>query len=350
MSDPSTAGTAEARCRPPVRERSPLVKLVQRLGVAVGLLLFVAIVVYAGRAGYVDDAGGEVGFLDAVYYASVTVTTTGYGDITPVTPGTRLATALLVTPARILFLLLLVGTTVELLTSQWREALRRERWRRRVDDHYIICGYGVKGRSAARALLDDGVDPDDIVVVEPGQWAAEEARTDGFTSIAGDASRVAVLEEARVRDARAIIVAPHRDDSAVLITLTARELNPDATIVSAVREEQNAHLLRQSGADAAITSSEASGRLLGVTTRNPRLGEVVDDLLHTAQGLALAEREVEEDEIGKLVDSSEDQITLAVVRDGRLLRYDDPSLGPLRRGDRIVGLPILEGDDQRSLY
>ncbi|QBI18728.1 hypothetical protein ER308_03615 [Egibacter rhizosphaerae] len=206
-------------------------------------------------------------------------------------------------------------------------------------DHYLVCGYGVKGRSAARALVDDGVDHDDIVVVESQPAAADEARTDGFTAIVGDASRVAVLEEARVREASAVIVAPNRDDSAVLITLTARELNPDTTIVSAVREEENAHLLRQSGADAAITSSEASGRLLGVTMRHPHLGEVVDDLLHTAKGFALAEREVGEAEAGGAVDDASGQVALAVVRDGRLMRYDDPSLGRLRRGDRIVGVP-----------
>lgn len=329
----------EGRARPPRRSRPPVLSLLRRLAFAVGLLLLVALTTWIGRDGYVDDVDGTISFLDGVYYASVTVTTTGYGDITPVTPTARLATTLIVTPVRVTFLLLLVGTTVELLTERWREEHRRQRWRQRVRDHYVICGYGVKGRSAARALSEDGVDPERIVVVESSQTPANEANIAGYTVVVGDATRTTVLSEAKVERARAVIVAANRDDSAVLITLTARELAPEATIVAAVREAENAHLLSQSGADAAITSSEASGRLLGLTSRNPRVGAVVTDLLHTSEGLSLSEREVTEEEVGRPLANVTDQIPVAVMRDGRLLRYDAPELEELRAGDRLIGLP-----------
>ena len=65
------------------------------------------------------------------------------------------------------------------------------------------------------------------------------------------------------------------DDAAVMITLTVRQLNPDAFIVAAVRQEENVPLMRQSGANSVITSSEAVGRLLGLSTDATR---VVDDL------------------------------------------------------------------------
>lgn len=80
---------------------TPLRAILRRLLFAIGLVVFVAVVVRLGRDGYVDVTGEPIGFLDALYYASVTVTTTGYGDITAVTSGTRLATLLLITPARI---------------------------------------------------------------------------------------------------------------------------------------------------------------------------------------------------------------------------------------------------------
>ena len=54
--------------------------------------------------------------------------------------------------------------------------------------------------------------------------------------------------------AAAVIVTCNRDDTATLITLTARELNPDATIVAAVKDSENAHLLRESGAHRASSS------------------------------------------------------------------------------------------------
>jgi voltage-gated potassium channel len=175
-------------------------------------------------------------------------------------------------------------------------------------------------------------------VVERDPDAAEEATRDGYTVVVGDAARTRTLLEAHVQRATSVIVAPDRDDAAVLITLTVRELAPDATIVASVRERENAHLLRRSGADAVIVSSETSGRLLGVTSRNPRIAAVVTDLLHTSQGLALEERVVSDAEVGREVDEA-DGLVLAVVRAETLLRYDDPAVGTLRPGDVLLGLP-----------
>ena len=331
----------QIQARPPRRQVGPVRALVWRVAMALGLVALVAVTVWLGRDGYVDDAGGPVTWLDAFYYASVSVTTTGYGDITPVTPETRLATTLIITPARVAFLLLLVGTTVELLTERWREAHRRNRWRDTISDHYVICGYGVKGRSAARALCEDGVPRNEVVIVDEDANTAGEASTAGYTTVLGEASRTAVLREARVERAKAVIVATDRDDSAVLTTLTARELAPRAMIVAAAREEENAPLLRQSGADEVIISAETAGRLLGMTSLHPSVGEVVNDLLHTAHGLALDERGVAEGEVGERLEDIAGQRTIAVEREGTLLRYDDPALGRLQRGDRLVGLPRL---------
>ena len=95
-----------------------------------------------------------------------------------------------------------------------------------------------------------------------------------------------------------MIVATDRDDAAVLVTLTARELDPDATIVAAAREAENVHLLKQSGADSVILSSAAAGRLLGQAVHSPQTVEVLEDLLSVGSGIDLVEREVGEAEAG----------------------------------------------------
>jgi voltage-gated potassium channel len=148
--------------RLPRTEPGPFRLLATRFALASGAV-FIALVAYVGRAGYTDAAGDGVSFLDALYYASVSVTTTGYGDITPVSDGARLVTTLVVTPARVLFLVLLVGTTVEILTERSRHVIRLRRWSRKLHDHVIICGYGTKGRSAVDALTGKGLDPKQIV-------------------------------------------------------------------------------------------------------------------------------------------------------------------------------------------
>jgi voltage-gated potassium channel len=275
----SAVPSEPADVRLPVSQRSPLAVLLRRLGIAAGLVLIVSVVTYLDRDGFRDAAGDEIDLLDAFYFGAVSVTSTGYGDITPVTDGARLVNVLVVMPAGVLFLVILVSTTLEVLAERTRTVYREKRWRRTLQDHTIVCGYGVKGRSAIETLRAHGTAPDAIVVIDERSEAVEEARRAGHAGVVADASASASLEAAGVREAAAVVVAPDRDDSAVLITLTARELNPRARIVASVRETENAHLLEQGGADSVVVSSGAAGRLLGHAVKSPRVVQVLEDLL-----------------------------------------------------------------------
>jgi voltage-gated potassium channel len=88
-----------------------------------------------------------------------------------------------------------------------------------------------------------------------------------LAAVCGDGTRRSILSQAEVENAAKVVIAVSRDDSAVLITLTARQLNPSAVIVAAVREQENRQLLRQSGADDVIVSSDTAGKLLAFSVR-----------------------------------------------------------------------------------
>ena len=279
-------------------EQSPVRQVLRRVVIAAVVLALTVLIVYLDRDGYRDNSGDDISVLDATYYATVTLSTTGYGDITPASPGARLVNILVITPLRIIFLIILIGTTLEALTARSREEFRIRRWRSRVRQHVIVCGYGTKGRSAIRSLQANGTPLDKIVVVDPEPRAIDEANSIGLTGIVGDAGRTEVLRRASVERARAVIVAANRDDAAVLITLTVRQLNPSVPITTSVREEENANLLRQSGADTVITTSATSGRLLGLSTDSPRVVAVVEDLVTGGQGLDLHQRTATSSEVG----------------------------------------------------
>nr|WP_218566061.1 potassium channel protein [Vallicoccus soli] len=322
----------------PRPETGPLAQVLKRMVVAAAVLAATVGIVYADRDGYRDgDEVGSLTLLDAAYYATVTLSTTGYGDITPVTDQARLVNVLVVTPLRVLFLIILVGTTLEALTERSREQWRVDRWRSALKDHTVVVGFGTKGRSAVRTLLGQDAPPTSIVVVDPSPEAVADANREGIAGVVGDATRSEVLARAEVGRARRIIVAAQRDDTAVLVTLTARALNPHAVIVSSVRESENAPLLQQSGASTVITSSDAAGRLLGVASTNPSLGEVLEDLLVPGSGLQLTERVLRTGEVGRSVKDLPD-IVLAVVRNGKVRLYDDPACEQLRQDDRLVVL------------
>ena len=159
--------------RMPDQVQSPVRAILKRVIGAMAALLLAVLIVYLDRDGYRDVNEDGVSLLDAFYYATVSLSTTGYGDITPASSSARLINVLVITPLRVLFLIVLVGTTLEVLTERSRQALRIQKWRRVVRDHVVVVGYGTKGRSAVAALLGDGVEPGSIVVVEP---AAEEER------------------------------------------------------------------------------------------------------------------------------------------------------------------------------
>ena len=319
----------------PRREVAPLVAVLRRIGLAAGLVVFVALVVTLGRDGYTDVNDGPISFLDALYYASVTVTTTGYGDISAVSDSARLATILLITPARILFLILVVSTTVEVLTEQSRVLRAKKRWRKDVQNHTVICGFGATGQAVASDLESRGVEASTIVVVDLLPDSIEVATRAGYVGVVGDATTTEALEQAGIRNAAAIVVAPNRDDTAVLITLTVREMNKTAHITAGGRHQENLHLLRQGGADEVIDATAAIGRMLGLGTINPGAVRVLDDLLGAGQGLELVEVTAQSSGAEAVPAGAS---LVAIIRDDKRLPQAQCLPAAVAAGDKIVVL------------
>ena len=321
----------------PLRTVGPVRSVLRRLFFAFGVLLAVVLIVWFDNDGYRDnnDPTFEVSLLDAFYYATVTLSTTGYGDITPVTEQARLINVLLITPLRVAFLIVLVGTTLEVLTQRSRELIRISRWRKTLKGHTVVIGFGTKGRSAATTLISGGTAAERVVVIDPSAQQTTEATDLGYAAVQGDATRTEVLLRAGVLEAATVIVATDRDDSAALVTLSVRRLNPKATIVAAVREQENLPLLQQSGADSVITTSDAAGRLLGLAAVSPALGTVLEDLMINGEGYEMAERPVLPREEGRSPRQCDD-LVVSVVRDGQVMRWYDPGAGHLLRGDTLV--------------
>jgi voltage-gated potassium channel len=330
----------------PARRRGPLGSFGIRVAIAVACVAITTVLVYAERDGYHDANGTPISWLDALYYATVTLSTTGYGDIVPATEQARLANVLIITPLRFVFLITLVGTTVEVLTQRSRDEFRIKRWRQSVQDHTVVVGFGVKGRSAFSALVDQGTEPGRVVVVSSDPGEIDEATALGAVGVVGDATREDVLRSASVQTASRIVVATDRDDTSVLVTLTARRLAPTATLVASARESQNTAVLRQSGADVVIPTAESAGRMLGLSLTSPVAGHLVEDLLEPHHGLEIVERAITSEELGVSPESlsARSVIVLAVVRGGAVHRFDERTVTTLQTGDRIVVIrPAAKG-------
>lgn len=324
-----------------------------RFGIAFGVLIFTTVLVYLGRGGYTDsqgDPGTMLTPLDCFYFATVTLSTTGYGDIVPSSDWARFISAVIITPLRIIFLIVLVGSTLEVLTARTRAEYREARWRKKVRNHTIVIGFGVKGRAAVQALLDNGGDAAQIVVISTDRDSVEEATTMGCVGVVGSGRRDDILLRAGIERAARVVIALDADDTSILVTLSCRRLAPNATIVTAARELQNVAVLRQSGADSVITTAESAGRLMGISLVSPTAGAILEDLIEPGQGLEVKERPVDPTEYGIPVGDLADRgaIVLAVVRQGHVHRFDVAGDMHLQAADRVVVIQHATNESTRA--
>lgn len=304
---------------------------------ALALILVSTLIVWFDRDSYVDNVAGDgVSFIDALYYSTVTVTTTGYGDITPVAAHARLINALVVTPLRIGFLVILVGTTIEVLANEGRRRMADTRWRKKMRNHTVVIGYGTKGRSAVGAMRRHGMPVDKIVVIDTKPESIADANRDGVAAFEGDATRRDLLHRAEIAKAREVLITLDRDDTAILTTLTVRQLNPNAGIVVSAREHENAPLMRQSGASSVVTSSDAVGRLMGLSAVGPHLGVVIQDMLTSEDGFEVNQRLAAAHEVGQSPASIVGERVLGVVRNDTLRRFYDPTVAKIELGDELI--------------
>ncbi len=325
----------------------PFLAIAQRFLLATALVLLVTLITYVGRDGYTDSQGDSpLTLIDSLYYATVSITTTGYGDIVPATQQARLVTTLLVTPIRIIFLVLLVGTTLQVLAEKSRFTIRRRNWQKGLVDHTVICGFGIKGRSALKYLKNH--DPEcDVVAIDDSEDALDVANDAGAGGVLGSSMESDILRAAGIQSAAKVVVALNSDDDSVVTVLRVKELNPQIKVVASCREQENEELLFSSGADEVIVSSSSAGRILGMAAQAPDAARIVNDLLTFGDGLDINERLVAT--AGAPLEEEADQTAIAVVREKAVLRPGEPDCEPLQAGDRVIFIDSNTGGNGRPV-
>jgi voltage-gated potassium channel len=305
----------------------------------IALMGFVCVLLWVERDGLVDETGRPIDLLSLLYFTVVTVTTTGYGDIVPVTQGARSMITFGITPVRVLIWLIFISTAYQLIFRQQLEAIQLNWLRKTMKGHTIICGFGVKGRSAADELVDRGIDKRNLLIVDPDPEAISTAVEMGLRAIRGDATGTSILLDAGIEKAATIVIAPHRDDQCVLMCLTARDLNPKIRIIASAREEENVKLIYRSGADTVISPAAAGGRLLAAATESPVAATFLEDLIRHGWGSDVFDRVVEAHEEGLLpneLTGLEGTVLLGVNHGGGQLEFQRPMQVRLKPGDILV--------------
>ena len=226
-------------------------------GALLGSLLYGTAGAYVLREEFVNVTN----FVDALYFAVVTASTVGYGDVTPVTPTARLfALSYLVlgTASFAIALGTLLGPAIE---ARFQRALgaMSDSELTLLDDHLVVVGYG----DLTEPIIEELADADrEFVVVTRHREKATRLSEREIHALVGDPSDEEPLERAGIDRARALVAATDDDAQDALAILTARELNPELRIVAAATDRENTKKLRRAGADAVISPAVIGGHML----------------------------------------------------------------------------------------
>lgn len=306
------------------------------MAIMIGMIVFIVAFHWFERDALKDNIDGHISFSDVIYFTMISATTTGYGDIVPVTDRARLFDALIVTPIRVFFLLLLAGTAYAFIIKRTWNRWLMKLIQKTLRNHILLAGFGISNDKALEELLAKGVPAKRIVVIDSDQQSLDRASECGVAVLLGDATRDETLRAAHVDRATALLVSTGRDDSNILVALTARKLSPDVRISTTIRETDNEDIARQAGADTVINPVSFTGLLLAGSTEGLGLADYIGDLASTGGRVRLHERAIEPFEVGKALSEASVGIGLRILRGPTMIGFWEPEANQLQSGDRII--------------
>lgn len=148
---------------------------------------------------------------------------------------------------------------------------------RKLKDHYVVCGFGRVGENVCRELATT---TREVVVVEQDEAAAHRAADEGFLTVLGDSTEVAMLEQAGVGRAKGLVSALHTDADNLFVTLSARSLNPSLYIVTRSVFPESTDKLLFAGADRVISPYVMSAKRMANLLQKPSVCDFLDIVVH----------------------------------------------------------------------
>ncbi len=232
----------------------------------------------------------KINFIDALYQTVITITTVGFREVKPLTNVGKIFTIFY-----LIFGLGFVSYTILNIGQKFFETTlfdfltRSRRSLRKMEGHFIICGFGRLGQFVSKELERE---KKEFIVIEKSPECIEILREKGYAFIEGDAREEEILLKAGIKRAKGIATLLGNDADNPYIVFTARELNPRILIVSKAEDELSYKKLIKAGANKVILPYEEGGIKIAQTLLRPNLLEFVDFIVQR-QHLTLRVEEIE---------------------------------------------------------
>jgi len=321
--------------------------MLHRRVLGAGIVIVLAIAV--GVAGYMAVEGWS--FLDSLWMVAITMTTTGYGEVHPLTPAGRLFTMglLLMGMSIVVYGLSILTEFVAEggLGIVWRR-WRMKRTAARIKHHTIVCG---AGRTGIHVIGELAKTKSPYVIVEGKPDVATELRAEGHVVVEGDATREECLREAGIERASRLVACLTNDQENLFVVLTARGLNPGLRIVARYVDDHSAEKLRKAGANSVVSPNAIGGLRMASEALRPAVVTFLDIMLRSAKGTFRVE-EAEVNEGSRLANKTLKEaripdatglLVVAIRRKDGEYQFNPPATANLVPGHIIVVMGEMEG-------
>lgn len=300
-------------------------------------------VIAFGTIGYVAVEGWN--FFDALYMTVITLTTVGYMEVHDLTLSGRVfTTVLILVGVGTMLYSLTIGARI-LLEGEIRAIFGRRKLSKKIEkleNHYIICGYGRMGRIICREMIQHGAP---FVIIEKSAEVLAALDKD-VLSILGDSTQDTVLKEAGIERARGLISVLSTDADNLYVVLSARGLNPKLRIVARASDEGAERKLLRAGADSVVSPYFIGGLRIAHTILKPAVVDFIEFATRSGN-IELQMEEIRVKESSPITDKALDEcgirkemgiIIVAIKRDSGEMEFNPKSTSVIRKGDTLVAM------------
>jgi voltage-gated potassium channel len=249
----------------------------------INIIAIITLVIAIGTVGFKIIGGKDKSVLDALYMTAITITTVGYGDVIGLDnkPFGKLFT--------IIFVFIGAGTIAYLFTTlaayiiegELRKVFRRRKMEKHISKmkgHYIVCGIGMVGLYVVHELF---LTKRPLVAIDIDENKVELFKANSLTVdlIVGDATENEILWKAMIEHAKGLFATTDSDNDNIVISLTARQLNPSLRIISRCNDAKNIDKIRRAGADEVVALNFIGGLRMASEMIRPHVTKFLDMML-----------------------------------------------------------------------
>jgi voltage-gated potassium channel len=286
---------------------------------------------------------------DSLYATLQTVTTVGYGDVTPKTTMGRIFASI--------YMFVGVGTVLYVLTSAVQTIVqserlaafgerRRQREMNKLEDHFIICGAGRVGSRIISAMQSARCP---FIVIENDEPRVAELTGRGVNLLVRDATLEETLRDAGVERARGLAACLPDDAANVYVVLIARGLNPKLHIVARAVEEQAEEKLIRAGANRVVAPTIIGSHRMAQALMKPAVADFMDSITAESLDLGFEQLEIAPGSVyagRKLrftnIRSELDVVIVAMQHRGGEMIFNPPGDAIIEAGDLLIAIGKAE--------